>query len=431
MRAMFGEWDPTTGAAIERAVDLVADELWRARASQPQPDPARGNQSEVPPRRGRHRDRPPGPRPHRNTTRRTSRRRTSRNGARRRRRRRCAAASVSDATRAKAKAKRAPSRWAVPLVSVLIDYQTLSGELSLKRVCELFDGTPISPDTVRRLACDAALIPMVLGSRGEVLDQGRRIYLPTDGATPRRRDPRSPLHVPRLSPTRQVDRRPSHRGVQTRLAAPAARPISTTCCCSATNTTTSCMKATGDSTAPPSTSTCSDPTAHSSTTSHADPDPRCRGDEVQNRIPNRLGWVRYGRRPCPVVASRWRFASSQSWSHRLVARVRRRLRLPPTSPAATSTSGPRQQHVGDEHGLVEQHVGDERGGRCDKASGRRRKGGDSTDPGAIFGCRTTFGGGGASARGPWFNGDGTYDLTAKIVRARRGVVGRTPIATMR
>ena len=28
---MFGQWDPTVGAAIERAVDLVADELWRAK----------------------------------------------------------------------------------------------------------------------------------------------------------------------------------------------------------------------------------------------------------------------------------------------------------------------------------------------------------------------------------------------------------------
>ena len=72
--------------------------------------------------------------------------------------------------------------WVVvaqPLVSVLIDYHTLIGDLRAKGICELFDGTPLSPDTVRRLACDAALIPMVLGSRGEVLNQGRRIYRPT------------------------------------------------------------------------------------------------------------------------------------------------------------------------------------------------------------------------------------------------------------
>ena len=34
--------------------------------------------------------------------------------------------------------------------------------------------------------------------------------------------------------------------------------------------------------------------------------------------------------------------------------------------------------------------------------------------GAIFACRTTFGGGGASAKGPWFNGDGTWDATKKV-----------------
>ncbi|HUP73851.1 MAG TPA: HNH endonuclease signature motif containing protein, partial [Acidimicrobiales bacterium] len=73
----------------------------------------------------------------------------------------------------------AKPRPAVVSLSVLIDFQTLTGVLAANGICELFDGTPISPDTVRRLACDAAIIPMVLGRRGEVLDQGRRIYAPT------------------------------------------------------------------------------------------------------------------------------------------------------------------------------------------------------------------------------------------------------------
>src|SRR5688500_435646 len=34
--------------------------------------------------------------------------------------------------------------------------------------------------------------------------------------------------------------------------------------------------------------------------------------------------------------------------------------------------------------------------------------------GAIFACRTTFGGGGASAQGPWFNDDGTWNATKKV-----------------
>jgi len=73
----------------------------------------------------------------------------------------------------------AKARPSVVGLSVLVDFQTLLGQLAVKGICELFDGTPISPDTVRRLACDAALIPMVLGTRGEVLNQGRRIYSPT------------------------------------------------------------------------------------------------------------------------------------------------------------------------------------------------------------------------------------------------------------
>jgi hypothetical protein len=37
----------------------------------------------------------------------------------------------------------------------------------------LDSGVEISPETARRLACDAEIIPAVLGSRGEVLDIGR------------------------------------------------------------------------------------------------------------------------------------------------------------------------------------------------------------------------------------------------------------------
>jgi len=41
-------------------------------------------------------------------------------------------------------------------------------------------GAPIAPDTVRKLACDAAIIPVVLGAAGEILDQGReqRLFTP-------------------------------------------------------------------------------------------------------------------------------------------------------------------------------------------------------------------------------------------------------------
>ena len=32
----------------------------------------------------------------------------------------------------------------------------------------------------------------------------------------------------------------------------------------------------------------------------------------------------------------------------------------------------------------------------------------------VFACRTSYDGGGASSQGPWFNGDGTWDLTKKL-----------------
>jgi hypothetical protein len=42
-------------------------------------------------------------------------------------------------------------------------------------------GVLIAPETVRRLACDAAIIPTVLGGRGEILELGRSTRLATPG----------------------------------------------------------------------------------------------------------------------------------------------------------------------------------------------------------------------------------------------------------
>ena len=58
-------------------------------------------------------------------------------------------------------------------VSVLIDHATLRRGLHERSVCETSDGQPLTPDAVRRLACDAELIPTVLDTTGAVLDQGR------------------------------------------------------------------------------------------------------------------------------------------------------------------------------------------------------------------------------------------------------------------
>src|SRR5262245_9890051 len=67
----------------------------------------------------------------------------------------------------------------VPEVSVLIDLATLKAGLHDQSVCETADGNPLPPDTVRRLGCDADILPVVLGGEGEVLDVGREQRLAT------------------------------------------------------------------------------------------------------------------------------------------------------------------------------------------------------------------------------------------------------------
>lgn len=52
------------------------------------------------------------------------------------------------------------------------------------------DGEPLAPSTVRRLACDAEIIPMVLSSTGQPLDVGRgaRLATPAQVTALRQRD---------------------------------------------------------------------------------------------------------------------------------------------------------------------------------------------------------------------------------------------------
>lgn len=52
------------------------------------------------------------------------------------------------------------------------------------------DGQPVSPTTVRRLACEAQIIPMILGSQGQPLDVGRasRLATPSQVKALRQRD---------------------------------------------------------------------------------------------------------------------------------------------------------------------------------------------------------------------------------------------------
>ncbi len=63
-----------------------------------------------------------------------------------------------------------------PQVVVTIDYDSLRRQVG---VGTFDDGSLLSPAAVRRLACDAGIIPAVLGSPSQVLDLGRQARLVT------------------------------------------------------------------------------------------------------------------------------------------------------------------------------------------------------------------------------------------------------------
>src|SRR6266511_1953356 len=60
-----------------------------------------------------------------------------------------------------------------PHVTVTVDWSTLQGS----GTASLGSGVPITAETARRLACDATIIPAVLGTAGEPLDLGRAARL--------------------------------------------------------------------------------------------------------------------------------------------------------------------------------------------------------------------------------------------------------------
>ena len=69
-----------------------------------------------------------------------------------------------------------------PQVMVIIDYQTLLGQVAErgKQISEAVHSGTINPRHIRRMACDADVIPVVLGSAGQVLDAGRSERLFTE-----------------------------------------------------------------------------------------------------------------------------------------------------------------------------------------------------------------------------------------------------------
>ena len=61
----------------------------------------------------------------------------------------------------------------VPEVCVHVDLPTLADGLHAHSICETSNGVPLPVDTIRRLCCEAAIIPIVLGADGETLAVGR------------------------------------------------------------------------------------------------------------------------------------------------------------------------------------------------------------------------------------------------------------------
>ncbi len=58
-------------------------------------------------------------------------------------------------------------------VTVLVDLDTLRGRLHDHSVCETGDANPLPPTSIRRMCCEATIIPVVLNGDGVVVDQGR------------------------------------------------------------------------------------------------------------------------------------------------------------------------------------------------------------------------------------------------------------------
>ncbi len=129
MYVLHGEFDPETGARIFSALDAELDARWRAQhpGDEVVPSLARSN-------------------PH----------------------------LAAHALAGLVAGGHAAARPGTAEVIVLIDLASLQQGLHEHSVCELHDGTEIPVGTARRLACEAEILPVVLGSSGEVLDLGRR-----------------------------------------------------------------------------------------------------------------------------------------------------------------------------------------------------------------------------------------------------------------
>ena len=63
----------------------------------------------------------------------------------------------------------------IPEITIHTDLRTLTDGLHEHGICETENGVPLPVSTVRRLCCDAEIIPVILGTDGVPLDMGRSV----------------------------------------------------------------------------------------------------------------------------------------------------------------------------------------------------------------------------------------------------------------
>jgi hypothetical protein len=66
-----------------------------------------------------------------------------------------------------------------PVILALTEMSVLWDQLKVRGWCQLDDGTRLTANQIRRLACEADIIPMVLNDHGVPLDVGRTVRLAT------------------------------------------------------------------------------------------------------------------------------------------------------------------------------------------------------------------------------------------------------------
>ena len=84
----------------------------------------------------------------------------------------------------------------VPKLIVLCDLDTMRQGVHQNSICESEDGTALPVEVIRKLACEAEIVPVVLNGRGEALAVGRSQRL----ATPAQRDALRSMHRTCIGP---------------------------------------------------------------------------------------------------------------------------------------------------------------------------------------------------------------------------------------